>query len=140
AEFARTRRRGSGDAEDRFEVEIGYPLSQRHLRTITGHSLLLANAVQVVLEVEAAEEEGHHAAEGETDRLDGIEVLFELGSHGEAGDETHDEAAESDEAVPWVEHVIGPVGMHAGVKLHSGVSTHAGLQQKKSHGDPVVDV
>src|SRR6266576_2745156 len=57
----------------------------------------LADLVELVLEVNAAEEEGHHRIEAETERLGAVEVLFQRIAQGEAGDETNDPCGKTDQ-------------------------------------------
>src|SRR6185437_274193 len=55
----------------------GCDLPERR-RSVTCHALPLVDAVEVVLEVQAAEEEGHDAAEGEANGFGNIEVFFQF--------------------------------------------------------------
>ena len=53
--------------------------------------------VELVLEVNAAEEEGHHGVEAEAKRLGAVEVLLQRVAQSEAGDEADDPASETDQ-------------------------------------------
>src|SRR5437899_7214850 len=57
----------------------------------------LVDLVELVLEVDAAEEEGHHRIEAEAERLGAVEVLFQSVAQGEAGDETNDPCGKADQ-------------------------------------------
>src|SRR5437899_13080389 len=50
----------------------------------------LVDLVELVMEVDAAEEEGHHRIEAETERLGDVEVLFQRVTQRKACDETSD--------------------------------------------------
>jgi len=56
----------------------------------------LIDLVELVLEVNAAEEERHHRIEAEAERLGPVEVLFQRVSQGEAGDEANDPSGKAD--------------------------------------------
>ena len=56
----------------------------------TGRLFKGIDAGEMVLKVEAAEEEGHDRVEGEADRLGAVEVLFKRGLLAEASDELED--------------------------------------------------
>jgi len=60
--------------------------------------LEIVNLIELVLEVDAAEEEGHDGAQADAKRLGAVEVSFDVVAEGEAGDEPDDPTGDGDEA------------------------------------------
>ncbi|MPW81341.1 hypothetical protein CPI13_06055 [Moraxella catarrhalis] len=61
----------------------------------------LIDAVDVVLEIESAEEEGHDRAETQSDGLDGVVELLERVLHGEAIEDDEYESSNAQKRGCW---------------------------------------
>ena len=84
---------------------------RRHAgRTVTGRLLDLIDAVDVVLEVEPTEEEGHDRVELKANGFRSVEVLLQGAALHEASDEANDPDGKADEAADGTGAHVSPRG------------------------------